>query len=77
MSIIFLCTTTIVVAAGWSITCDTYKDLPSQKLIGGHYVSIDYGFRCRGLQVNERRELVLPNGSEIIAAAVSLLLVGP
>ena len=42
---------------------------------GSGHITVDYGFRCYGLQASEEG-FIPPNGSEIIAAAVSLLPIG-
>ena len=52
----------IVVSAGWGETCATFKNITITQ-----YPDLD--FKCNGQQQNG-----LPNGGELIAAAVSQLI---
>ncbi|XP_019861689.1 PREDICTED: uncharacterized protein LOC109590209 [Amphimedon queenslandica] len=61
VSILFLFITTVVVAAGWSQTCATFKNMTTTQ------PSTDFSFQCTG---KLQAYIIEPNGAEFIAAAV-------
>ena len=66
-SILLLFITSIMVSAGWGMTCFTYFSITSK------YPNIDSGFHCNGPQYTaiSGSGPFPPNGAEFITAAVS------